>query len=244
MQGIRCAATHMCAALSSSWRKASKKLFGHVLFACSHTDDWFWGKKEQPLFWRLPAGIFHSTVTETCFCKIVALRKKGVTLNSGLRSGIWICILMFPCTTSERIDQSKQLLLCYSSCESQAVYFAAGLWGKVVIILSRNMHWKAKPLHTAQQERKRSTIRGHHCCMQREAESAVAEKLDVCCSLWGAGAHCVVSILLSVPMACTAPAELPANSTWIVLGQVPWGWQEITESKFFLLNLHVTWICQ
>lgn len=67
-------------------------------------------------------------------------QEKRVTLNSGLRSGIWICILMFPCAKSERIDQAKQLLLCYGSGESQAVYFAAGLWGEVIIILSRNMH--------------------------------------------------------------------------------------------------------
>lgn len=161
--GIKCAATHMCAALSSSWRKALKKLFRLVLFAWSHIDDWFWGKKEHSLFWRLPAGIIYSTVTETCFCKTVSLRKKRDTLNSGPRSGIWICILIFPCPKSERIDQAKQLILGYSSGESQAVYFAAGLWGEVVIILSRNMHWKAKS-RIAQQER-HSTVRGHHCCM-------------------------------------------------------------------------------
>lgn len=97
---------------------------------------------------------------------------------------------MFPCPKSGRIDQAEQLLLCYSSGESQAVYFTAGLWGKVVIILSRNMHWKAKSLHTAQQE-KHSTIRGHHCCMQRKAETICCSwKMDVCCSLWAVRSRC------------------------------------------------------
>lgn len=127
---------------------------------------------------------------------------------------------MFLCPKSERIDQAKQLLLCYSSGGSQAVYSAAGLWGEVLIILSRNMHWKAKSLHMAQQE-KHSTIRGHHCCVWREQSK-------VCCS-WkigrllfpvGCGERVltVVSILLSVPMACTALAKtsskLCLGSTW------------------------------
>lgn len=121
---------------------------------------------------------------------------------------------------SERIDQAKQLLLCYSSCASQAVYFAAGLWGKVVIILSRNMHWKAKPLHIAQQEKKHSTIRGHHCCVQREAESAVAQKLNVCCSLWAVGSRC--SLCGVHPSVCSnglhssgkTSSKLYLSSTW------------------------------
>lgn len=163
-----CCHTHVYSIIQQL-KEGSKKLFGCVLFACSHTDDWFWGKKEHSLFWRLPVGIIHSTVNETCLPQ----EKKG-TINSGLPSEIWICILMFPCPKSERIDLAKQLLLCYNSGESQAVYLAAGLWGEVVIILGRNMHWKAKSLHIAQQG-KHSTIRGHHCCVQREAES-------ICCS--------------------------------------------------------------
>lgn len=123
---------------------------------------------------------------------------------------------MFLCPKSERIDQAKQLLLCYSAGGSQAVHSAAGLWGEV-LILSRNMHRKAKSLHIAQQE-KHSTIRGHHCCMQREAEYLLQLKnwmFAVPCGEW---VLTVVSILLSVPMACTALAKtsskLCLGSTW------------------------------
>lgn len=96
---------------------------------------------------------------------------------------------MFRCPKSERIDQAKQLLLCYSSGESQAIYFAAGLWGEV-IILSRNTHWKAKSLHIAQQE-KHSTIRGHHCCVQREAENIYCS-WKIGCLLFPVGSRCLV----------------------------------------------------
>lgn len=149
---------------------------------------------------------------------------------------------MFPCPKSERIDQAKQLLLWHNSGESQAVYWATGLWGEVVIIVSRNKHWKTKSLHIAQQE-KHSTIRGHHCCMQREAES-------ICCS-WRIGCllfpvGCGEQVLtVWCPSFCLFQclAQLWQNFQQTLLEQVPGGWQEITEPKFFLLNLHVTWIC-
>lgn len=238
---IKCAATHVCSIMQQL-----KEGFKEAVRACAAClltyNDWFWGKKEHPLLWRLPAGIIYSTVTETCFCKIVSVRKKRVALNSGLRSGIWICILMFPCPKSRRIDQAKQLLLCYSSGESQAIYFAAGLWGEV-IILSRNMHWKAKSLHIAQQE-KHSTVRGHHCCMQREAESSCCS-WKIGCLLFPVGSrYSLCSVHPSVysnglHSSGKTSSKLCLSTTW----QVPWGWQEITESEFFLSNLHLTWIC-
>lgn len=89
--------------------------------------------------------------------------------------------------------------------------------GWILIILSRNMHWKAKSLHIAQQE-KHSTIRGHHCCVQREAEYLLQLKNWMFAVPCGESVLTVVSILLSVPMACTALAKtsskLCLGSTW------------------------------
>lgn len=129
----------------------------------------------RALFWKLSAEIIHTSVTEICFCKTVCLRKKRVTLNPGLRSGICISVLMLPGTKSERIKQPKKLLLCYSSSKPEAVY-SGGLWEWIVINLSRNIHRKAKLLHIAQQK-KYSTIRGHHCYVQNWVMKSI-------CSSW------------------------------------------------------------
>lgn len=150
---------------------------------------------------------------------------------------------MLPCTKSERIKQAKKLLLCYSSSKPQAVY-PGGLWEGVVINLSRNIHQKAKSLHSAWQK-KYFTIRGHHCCMQNWVKSICSSWNNwlFAVKLWDVGSGCSQCGVHPVSKTCRALAKLPANSTWAIPGQVPWGWQEITESKYFLLNLHVTWIC-
>lgn len=152
------------------------------------------------LFWRFFTVIIHTSVTDICFCQIVYLRKK-VTLNPGLRSGICISILVLPCTKSERIKQAEELLLCYSSSKPQTIYSTGGLWEGVVINLSRSIHWKAKSLHILQQK-KYSTVRGHHCCMQNSVKSICSSwrNLPVCCGMYGAGVHSVVSVLLRVSL--------------------------------------------
>lgn len=126
---------------------------------------------------------------------------------------------MFPCPKSERIDQAKQLLLCYSSGESQAVYLAAGLWGEVVIILSRNIHWKAKSLYIS---RRNIPPLGViiAACKGKQRVSAAAEKLDVCCSLWAVGSRC--SLCGVHPSVCSSglhssgktSSRLYLSSTW------------------------------